>query len=84
MKECRECGKKYSSKRGVRKHFYDEHQAEIETPEEFLGPPDTEQRDFHGDVPDESGHDPVYIDVDETEEQETTMTQLKDYGDGDG
>lgn len=54
------CSVEKQSKMSIRRHFYSEHSGELETPEEYLNRVESEQRDFSGEVPDTTEHDPEY------------------------
>lgn len=60
MPQCSECDVTFSSLRSLKRHWNDEHSGELWPDEDDLGPPDSEQRDFDGNEPDDSGHDPEY------------------------
>ena len=60
LAKCTECGVTLRSKRHARNHYQKRHSGEIETPEEYLTRIESEQRDFHGEPPDDSDHNPEY------------------------
>jgi len=55
--KCSECGKACYSKAALEAHFYEEHGGEVMTDESDTRI-ESEQRDFEGNEPDTSGHNP--------------------------
>lgn len=78
---CRICGKSIRSLKHGKRHWrrvHKDEEREYETPEEALPDTVTEQRDFEGEEPDTSEHDPEYMA--ENDAVETEDSTLFDYG----
>lgn len=83
MPKCENCGQMMPTLRGLKRHAQREHPGELETPEEHLPDDDSEQRDFDGEEPDDSDHDPEYVVTNDPPEGEDAS--LLDFdGDNDG
>ena len=84
MPQCATCDEKYGSLRSLRNHHLEEHSGEVWTPEEYLPSTESQQRDFHGDVPDDSDHAPrVLAEPREPVSERTERTGLSEFFGGD-
>jgi hypothetical protein len=78
--ECSECGRKLSSKNAARIHYRQYHAGEIETPAEHVDRVESEQRDFAGNEPDTSDHDPEYLtEPSDTSKPDTRSASLHEF-----
>ena len=77
LAKCTECGVTLRSKRHARNHYQKRHSGEIETPEEYITRIESEQRDFNGEPPDDSDHNPEYEVRNDT--PDTYLTDLREY-----